>query len=312
MTVATVVEKQTFGKLEETVLPNGAKVYYRDSDHSYWRDIKANPKAEGGFSGTGRLTGVSTLVKPLDFNPDRLLGWVERMALEGVSLAFGVPDELPDSLDELRKYLLPRDPHVLRQRLDALELRWEQLRDAAGDAGTNVHLEVLHALATGEDVPDLGELPPEQRGKGQAVLKWWMDRDPEVLQAEQVVFSDRYNFAGRFDLRCKVRKGDAELGAPVPHRVQGVFAGETWLPDLKTGNYIANKHHAQVAGYEVGCLESGFGDSDRRVIVHVKEDGTYVEIPVFAGPADFLAALDVYRRSGAIGKQAEAHRKTLA
>lgn len=300
-----------YGLMEETTLPSNAKVYYRGSDHSYWRGVKRNAKCEGGWGGTGRLTGVSTLCGPLDFRPDNLLRWVERLTLEGIANGFGVPETVDlesASLDELRRFIVPPDPHTLRTRLDGMELRWEQIRDAAAARGTNVHLAMLHALATGSDIPDLGELPPEQRGYGQGVLRWWMDRAPEVLQAEQVVFSDAHNFAGRFDLRCRVTKGDTELG-PAPHRVSGVLAPEVWLPDLKTSGYISNKHHAQLAGYELGAIESGFGESDRRVIVQVSDDGNYREIPCCASMAMFLNAVKTYRDSAAIGKAADQDRK---
>lgn len=250
-------------------LPNGTRCFYKDADHSYWR-CKAD-----GTRGT-RLTGVSTVSAPLDFRPDPLLRWASRLTLEGVVRAFAGQE-------------VPSDPFVLSARLADLNLDWESIRDEAGAGGTNIHAQVLHALATGGEVPNLDDLPPEQRGKGQAVMKWWLDHDPTVLQAEQVVLCEEHGFAGRFDLRCEI---------------QGVIH----MVDLKTGGFIPTKAHAQVAGYDLGAIESGFGPSTCLVIVQVAEDGTYRQIPVHATHEDFLAAVRVYRAAGRIGGAAKRDR----
>lgn len=258
-------------------LPNGTRLYYVDANHAYYR---CKPDGSRGQ----RLTGVSTVCSPLDFRPDALLRWVEKLTLEGVARGFhGEP--------------VPADPHVLRQRLESKELRWEQIRDQAAQRGTDVHALMLHALATGDDVPDLDELPPEQRGYGQAVMKWWLDRKPEVLEAEQVVLSEESGFAGRYDLRCVLHGGLEE--------------GQTALVDLKTSGFVANKAHAQVAGYDLGAIESGISDgpSDVLLILQVAEDGTYQEVRSCATHEDFLAALAVYRAAGRIGNAARAARK---
>lgn len=258
-------------------LPNGSRVYYDDSNHSYWR---VKPDGSRG----ARLTGVSTVCAPLDFRPDSLMRWVEKLTLEGVSRGFN-GETVPD------------DPHILRQRLESKELRWEQIRDQAAQRGTDVHVLMLHALATGDDIPDLDELPAEQRGYGQAVMKWWLDRKPQVLEAEQVVLSETHGFAGRYDLRC-VLSG-------------GFESGQTALVDLKTSGFVANKAHAQVAGYDLGAIESGISrvPSDLLLILQVGEDGTYNEVRSCATHEDFLAALTVYRTAGRIGREAAAQRR---
>lgn len=247
-------------------LPNG-RLYFVEADHSYWRC-----KPDGGRG--KRLTGVSTVCAPYDFRPDALLRWVERLTLEGVSLGF-------------HGETVPDDPHLLRQRLDQEGLRWEQLRDDAAERGTNVHEQTLHALAAGDDIPNLDELPPEHRGYGQAVLKWWMDRDPDPTHSEQVVLHDEHGFAGRLDLRARIRKGP--------------YKGAIALPDLKTSGFIATKAHAQVAGYDLGAVTSlDVEPADVLLVIQVGPDGTYTEVPVQATHEDFLVALDLYRRAARI------------
>lgn len=269
----TVKAQTDLGELIE--LPNGTRLYYVDADHAYWRC-----KDDGGRG--KRLTGISTVSGPFDFRPDGLLAWVERLTLEGVARAFAGRE-------------VPSDPHVLRANLQSSGLRWEQLRDEAADRGTSVHMEILHALAAGDDVPPLDRLPEEHRGYGQAIMAWWVDREPEVLQAEQVVLSDEHGFAGRLDLRCRVHRG--------------VLAPELWVVDAKTGGFIPTKAHAQLAGYDLGATLSGLGEAaDRLVILQLREDGTYRELTAHATHKDFLNGLAVYRGAGRINNAARKDR----
>ena len=277
MTTLVKPTTETFGELVRHALPK-ADVYYRDSNHSYWSGCKENPKASGGFSGTGRLTGVSTLVKPFDWNPDSLMRWVERLTLEGVSRGF-------------KDQKVPEDPFALRTLLEQKGLRWEQIRDEAGTRGTKIHDIILNALATAEDVPDLSALPEDLRGYGQAVMKWWHFRDPEVLYAEQVVCSSEHGFAGRVDLVCKIKGFDGPVVA-----------------DLKTGSFISNGDMVQPLGYDLGLVHSGLLDqpADGHLIVQVDEKGSFREIWTPATHDEFLAALRLYRMAPALGKAARA------
>lgn len=269
----SAIEAPATGDLERTVFPNGSEVFYRDSDHSYWREAK--PKAGGKWSGSGRLTGVSTLCGPYEFRPDSLLRWVERLTLEGVARGF-------------QDQRVPGDPHVLRQMLQNNGLRWEQMRDKASTRGTNVHELMLNALARGEDVPDLSDLPPEQRGYGQAVMRWWLDRDPQPFQAEQVVASLEHGFAGRLDLRCTIKNA---------------LRPGIGIVDAKTSNYLSTKGAVQVAGYDLGAVTSGFGErAEWLMVLQVKEDGTYREVYVDATHEDFLLSLRLYRRQAELSK----------
>jgi hypothetical protein len=276
--MTTAVE--SYAPLERIAFPDGSELFYKDSDHSYWRRHTRKPDRTCG--GSGRLTGISTVCGPLDFRPDNLMRWVERLTLEGVARGF-------------QERAVPADPYVLRQALEADGLRYEQIRDEAAKRGTDVHKLMVHALATGEEAPDLSELPEEQRGYGQAVMRWWMDRDPDPIQAEQCVLVDEHGCAGRFDLRA---------------RVTGRLDGGTWLADFKTGNFIPTKAHAQVAGYDLGVIACGLGEpADRLLIVQVHEDGTYSEIPVCATHEDFLVAVETYRAAARIGKAARQARE---
>lgn len=256
-------------------LPSGDRLYFVEEDHSYWR---CKPDGSRGK----RLTGVTTVVKPLDFWPDGLMKWAVRLSLEGVVRGF-TGEQVPD------------DPYVLQERLQTMELDWESIRDAAGTRGTNVHVRVLHALATGGEIPDLDDLSDEERGHGQAVMKWWRDRRPKVLQAEQIVLDEENGVAGRFDLRCEI---DGRPGVT--------------LVDLKTGNYLSAAAHAQLAGYSYLAEKSGLGESSTLLILQVRDNGDYREIPVCAEPDDFLCAVKTYRSAGRINGAAKRAREATA
>jgi hypothetical protein len=269
-----------YGPFERIDLPK-TTVFYRDPDHSYWTGCKQKTvKGKLTWSGSGRLTGVTTVIQPWDFRPDSLMRWVERLTLEGVVRGF-------------EGQTIPRDPHVLRQLLENKELRWEQIRDEAGKSGTNVHEKVFHALAHGEEIPSLADVAEAERKKAQGVLKWWSLREPEVLQAEQVVCSPEHGFAGRLDLRARIKD---------PLR-PGIG-----IVDLKTGGFISNKAIVQPAGYDLGCLHSGLADepADWYLILQVDDDGNFREIWSPATHADFLDSLRIYRRAAELSKVAKA------
>lgn len=244
----------------------GYALFYKEDGHAYQR---VNPKGKPGK----RWTSVTTICNAHPDRPDGLMRWVEKLTLEGVARLASA------------EVGMPTDPHVLRYELEQHGLRWEQIRDAKGKIGKDIHLDVLEALAAGRDIPDLADLPAEQRGYGQAMLKWWLDRDPQPLSVEQIVLSLDHEYAGRLDLRAGV--SGLLRDDPVD--------GETWLVDIKTGKHIMPKFHIQAEGYELAADECGVGETDRRMIVHLKPDGTYNEIESVATAADFLRALASHR-----------------
>lgn len=283
--------EEGYGLLERIDLPK-TTVFYRDSDHSYWKDAKPNKKADGGWSGSGRLTGVSTVIGPWDFRPDSLMKWVERLTLEGVSRGFGWRDTGNNTFGPPRK--VPTDPYALRQILDALELRWENIRDESSDRGTFAHEHTFHALATGAPVPSLADVPDAERGFHQGVLKWWSWRNPQPEYAEQVVCSPTHGVAGRLDF----------LG-----RIKDPVRPGLGIVDLKTttSSFVPNKHLVQPAGYDLLAVESGLIEEpvEWYMVLQVDEDGNFREIWSPATHADFLMALAMYRRSAELSKAAK-------
>jgi hypothetical protein len=243
-----------FGELIQ--LPNGERLYYRDPDHSYWR---CNEDASRGR----RLTNVSTIVQNYSGSPDGLMNWAARMALEGVVLGFQ-DEPIPHSLDSLH------------ERLDDLELTWKHLRDQAGERGDLAH-EWLEALAGARDYPSMEDASDTEKAIIAGINDWWDRNQPDVLQAEQIVYSGAFGYAGRFDLRF--RRGDKIV-----------------LLDLKTSAYIAVRYAVQLVGYDLAAHECGIGRSDELVILRVTADDGPQEFVSEATDEDFVKALMQYRR----------------
>lgn len=277
MSATVATPATTFGPFERIEFPNGTEIYYRDDKHSYWAGIK--PKGNQEFSGTGRLTGVTTVVGPYDFRADSLVDWGSRIEREAIVRCFG-------------GRTLPDDPGPVYGTLRNHELTWKQVRDAAGKRGRETHDLILNALARGE-APDLGQLAEDQRGYGQGVYRWWLDREPKVTHAEQVVASTEHGVAGRLDLRCRIKD---------PLR-----SGHT-IVDLKTGGFLPSKAFVQPAGYSLLGMHSGFWDepADWLLIVQVNASGGYREVWSPATHDDFLCALTLYRRAAEFAKVAKA------
>ncbi len=166
-------------------------------------------------------------------------------------------------------------------------------RDRRAEAGTKLHVEVLEALATGESVPNLGDVDEEERGRAQGVIAAWLDLSPETIGSEIVVCSEEHGFAGRIDTLCKID-------------------GKLTILDLKTGKFVGSGAHAQLAGYRVAANESGYGPIEDAQILQVFEDGTYKVWECKATDQQFLDALAVYRSGKTLDKQLRDQRKAVA
>jgi hypothetical protein len=271
-------------------LPNGSALFYMDDSHpnpkmrhSYWRARRA--KVGDGWIRGKRLTGVTTAIKPIDFDPGRLLTWAARTQCVGIAELVGPallePAVTPDDLGWLNS------ADSIWRELEQAELTFEHVRDRAGRRGTNVHERALMALASGEPVPDFEGLADDEQGYANAVVEFWLDHAPDPLNVEQVVYSEELGVAGRMDLRARIQ-------------------GKVILLDAKTSGFIGEKDHVQVAGYDHLATDCGIGDSEEQWILRLAEDGGYEVIPSEATRADFLAAVDLYRRRGRIRSEASA------
>ena len=263
-------------------LPNGERVFYRDRDHAYFRDVNT---AGSKVTGSGRLTGISTVVAPLDFRPDNLIAWGARTDHAGIA-ALCAEGLGCDTADEMRAALsFLRDAEGIGEALAGAGLRWQDTRDQAADRGTRAHVLALEALAAGRPVPDFDGIPEDERGYAQAVAGWWLDTEPLPVHSELVVADLELGLAGRLDLVYLDGNGHTVLG------------------DLKTSGYLSGKFAAQAALYARCYRESGYGVIDCIELVQAKADGTYAQIQVECDEEDALAAVRCYRASGRVNGQ---------
>lgn len=293
MTTLTIPQTTTeeLGPFTRTIFPDGTSVVFRESNHSYWSDCKSKTaKGEQVWSGTApRLAGVSTVVSPYDFRPDSLMKWAAELDHVGVARVFGGRE-------------CPSDPADIRSALWANKVTWQQARDEKADTGKAAHEKVLHQLALGNE-PDLNVLLPHERGFGQAIYRWVVDREPEFIHAEQVVASLDNGVAGTLDLR--VRLNNSRIGLDIRDGIAVI--------DAKARGFIPASSLAQVAGYDKCVVDCGLGEpADHLMILKLLDDGTYREIWVDQDKTPeqrhegFLAGLRVYRQAAEYMKQTQA------
>jgi hypothetical protein len=122
----------------------------------------------------------------------------------------------------------------------------EAIKQAAGNKGSKVHLAIADVLQ-GKEVRIEAKYPNRDGVEEELTLeecdcilsfvKWFQEVKPKVLAWETVVFSDMYNYAGTVDFICEV-------------------AGETWIIDFKTGQYIWPEYELQLSAYR-RTIENG-------------------------------------------------------
>jgi hypothetical protein len=284
-----------FGPFDRYELPNGTEVFFRAQDHAYYGQIQSKAGKWTGIQ-SARYSGVTTVVKPLDFNPDRLLNWAARLNGEGIAVlaADGLSLDDPDDMRNALSWLETGDG--IWSALEEARLLFSDKRDDKARVGTNVHKHALHALATGKSVPDFSRMTEEEKGYARGVMGFWHENEPEPLASEFVVCSHELQVAGTPDLRCT-------LGA-------GEYAGSLCLVDAKTSGWIPAKHHGQLAGYEELSVESGWYPTEHQLILQVDATGGYELIRSTATREDFRAAVVVYRASNRILSECNKARKT--
>lgn len=251
----------TTNPVKEHTMPDGSVVYFNKEKHVYKLINEKTGKP------TVRIPGVSTVASAFPDRPDGLMYWTESQTIEGILTL----------LEEEERQYIPISVDGLRKLLDDRGLRYCNERDRAASRGTAIHEQILEALATGEDIPDLECLEEDERGYGQAVMKFWIDHNPQVLQAEQITFYKDWEVAGKFDLRAKIND-------------------EIWLIDAKTSNKVRAREHVQIEGYELLNRYCRIGSSDRRILLHLSSDGTYELIESEATGEDFQVALSAHFR----------------
>jgi hypothetical protein len=283
--------RKEIGRFEEFTLPNGEAVYkeVRGDNHYYWGEIQPSKSAKGGYSAVkaSGLPGASGIAQYLDPNSDPLIHWGTRKEREGIAALAAEAIAAGGDLTWLT------DPNAIRQALDDAKLRWSHVRNKRADEGSEVHKEITFELAMGRSAPSLAGLSEEARGYGQAKMRWWRERQPEPIAAEQVTVSHARRFAGTFDLLAMLDLDSPGL-PPLPEGVEIDARGQVpVLIDDKTREKprTYKSDHVQLRLYKGANLECGIGESALELIVVLLPDGSYHEAWAVATDADANSAL---------------------
>ena len=116
----------------------------------------------------------------------------------------------------------------------------EALKKAGGNRGSKVHQGIEHLMKEGQIAMDARflnsrgdeeELTVEEWECIISFYDWFLEAKPEILAFEQIVESDKYNYAGTLDLKCKI---DDEI----------------WIVDFKTSAHIWPEMGLQLSSYK--------------------------------------------------------------
>ena len=172
-------------------------------------------------------------------------------------------------------------------------LHFDSVWGVARERGDIAH-DMLVRLVRDGKVPRLSQFPADIRPWISAGLKWFMQAQPKVLDAERMVASAEHAFAGRFDLLCELR--DGRIGR-VDYKTVTEWKERRDYKGKPTGKLLPpyDENLIAVEGYEIGAVESGYDASDVRLIVRLGPDGDYDVCESWADADHFLCALEAYR-----------------
>lgn len=132
-------------------------------------------------------------------------------------------------------------------------------RDTGGTTGTEVHA-MVELFLKGEDVP-IGKHTPEAQNAFVAFVKWFDQSQAGVLGVEEVVYSDRFEYAGTYDCMLEID-------------------GKTYLCDLKTTNASQKAPHGVYAEHFIQLGAYALAHEEQR-LYEMKNGGT--DLPEIEG-----------------------------
>jgi hypothetical protein len=151
------------------------------------------------------------------------------------------------------------------------------IKDDKATIGTSIHKAAEDLGITGQ-VPDVDEFPEDDRGYLQALARFWIAMDPEVVHQEVIVASWTHQYAGRFDLEARTKAhGYARY-------------------DFKTSGGIYSEYDVQMSGYDLASTEMGREPVEGNYLVWLQPTGDFEVVPTTTSHADFLVELVAMRQ----------------
>src|SRR3990167_95995 len=96
----------------------------------------------------------------------------------------------------------PTSEHLVRWVADQGFHESRQIRDAAGRAGTKIHI-AIEDLIAGVELEETG-YTTEEWVKINSFADWYEEYNPEILATELAIFSKKGKYAGRVDCLAKI------------------------------------------------------------------------------------------------------------
>ena len=277
------------------VTPAGFEIYYQWAPKRLYRlrppdghELYGSPVVEWLVENWIEVESVTTHFE--NIGKPGLKWWGMVTGVEGVFellergvLRWGAHDELVDSAGGV---VATED--VVRF-LTQEKLTVNHVRDRAADRGTNVHT-ALEQWAAGIR-PQPKVFPESEQGYVRGILKFIDDvaEHGTPLQAEVMVGSLNYLYAGRYDLRLAL--GGVKLCSRVTKTGRETYTERkpgVYLVDLKTSKGVYEDYHMQVEAYEQASIESGYDPTDERAVLRVTPEGQYEFVTSKATLEDFL------------------------
>lgn len=154
----------------------------------------------------------------------------------------------------------------------------------AAERGIRVHKVLETYLSTGV-FPNPADYPEDDRGYLRGLARWLLFAQPEPVAIERLVCHPEFGYAGRLDLRARIR-------------------GKEWIVDLKTNRRTAiyRKACLQAYAYHVADVRCGADPAEGELLVAVGPDGTFAEAhpPERVGEA-WAAGLQYHHASTTMG-----------
>ncbi len=275
-----MASKRPPNRIEE--LPNGVAVEFWDSVGVDGQPQQRRYKVEGE-----KLVSISTIAGI--FDKFGLVPAAATLTAEGVI-----------ALAERGVNLVAMTPQELIAALRANGLDYDSVWQQARDRGDLAHDHLLHLIRDGQ-VANLRDYEADIRPWIAAGMKWFLEAEPQIIDAETIVASTEHGFAGRYDLYAVMRderRARIDFKTVTEWKVRRDGKGNP--TDKLLPPYDENA--IQLDGYELAARECGREEADCLMVVRLGPDGDYDVTEVPYHPDCFLAALDAYNERKRIWK----------
>lgn len=216
-------------------------------------DMVHNPEARGSqprylVNGKEKPKGVTTIMGQT-LSKD-LMAWAVSCAME---------------------YLGDKLPAVTEADLKEAAKEYERRRDAGAGTGTEAHFLVEQLLKGVE--PTLDGVSKEALKAYNAFLKWYEGSKPEIINVEEVIYSESFRYAGTYDCMlkidgsvylCDLKTTNASRKAP-----NGVYAENF----IQLGAYAAA--HEEQRQYELANGGTNLVEIDGLAVISAKKNGKF-------------------------------------